>query len=165
MPDPLQFQIAQLNSENATAVAAAAEALCQMGRAAQPAAVSLVRASGTDDETALAWVAAALEELGPPPESEIEELVALADDHSTEISFWAITLLGRAGEAASRAVPTLAKQLRHSPKLAVRERAAWALGKIGPAAAMAAPQLHEAAAGGQPRLSRLAKSALAAIAG
>jgi hypothetical protein len=165
MDDELQRHIAAVSSGNAALVAAAAEALTYLGTDAQPAAVALVRACGTSDPTSHAWCTAALEELGTPPVSQIEALTALAGDPVPNVSYWAVTLLGRCGSAASPAVAVLARIVRRSTELPVRERAIWALGKIGPAAAAAVPALHEAAAGGPPRLSRLAENALAAITG
>jgi HEAT repeat protein len=109
-------------------------------------------------------VAAALEEVGPPSESRLNDLVQLLDDTPSDVQYWAVTLLGRAGAAAAGAVEAIARLLRDSSDLATRERAAWALGKIGSAAMIAAPALHVAAASTEPRLSRLATSALAEIA-
>jgi HEAT repeat protein len=157
--------IARLNSIDAGETAAAAEALCQLGREAQPAAVALVRAAGAGDEAARGWVVAALEEIGSPSAGQIDELVQLLDDPAGDVRYWAVTLLGRAGAAAAAAVEAIVALLRHSPETATRERAAWALGKIGPRATLAEPALRLAAESNEPRLSRLAKSALVAIAG
>jgi HEAT repeat protein len=46
---------------------------------------------------------------------------------------------------------------------AVAQRAAWALGKLGPAAAVAQARLRAAAQSADPRLASLAAEALAAI--
>jgi len=165
MGDALQRWIAELSSSEPAKVAAAAEALANRGCEARPAAVALVSACRTSDPTAHAWCAAALEELGPPLPDQIDSLIELARDPALDVAYWAVTLLGRAGKAAAPATATLIDVLRHSQELPVRERAAWALGKLGPAAGVAVPALHEAAAGDQPRLSRLAKNALAAITG
>jgi hypothetical protein len=59
-------------------------------------------------------------------------------------------------------VPTLALCLGADDP-AVAERAAWALGKVGPAAAPAREALARAAASAHPRLARLAGEALTAI--
>jgi hypothetical protein len=48
---------------------------------------------------------------------------------------------------------------------AVAQRAAWALGKLGPAAAVARERLHGAAQSADPRLASLASEALATIGG
>ncbi len=159
----VQAQIAALTGGDVRKAAAAAESLTHMGPDAQPAAVALVRACGAADETVRAWAAAALEELGPPAPQQIGDLVALINFQSTDVAYWAITLLGRAGHDASPAVESLAEIVRNSHERALRERAAWALGNIGPAAAAAAPVLHEAAASGPPRLVRLAQAALDSI--
>ena len=106
------------------------------------------------------WCAAALEELGPPPATQIAELTRMARDNSLDTAYWAITLLGRSGAGAARAVSTLTGLLQTAPDSSLRERAAWALGKLGTAAEPAAPALRAAAASNEPRLSRMAKQAL-----
>jgi HEAT repeat protein len=159
----LQTLIQQLDSNHPTDQCAAAEALARMGKDAQPAAAALVAALRTADTPTREWCAAALEELGPPSTSHIRELAELAGDESLDAAYWAITLLGRANSDAGLAVPALIKTLQYSSELALRERAAWALGKLGPAAKSAAASLQEAAASGEPRLARLAKQALAKI--
>ena len=165
MSEELDRLISKLQSPDASIVAAAAEAISHLGPAAQPAAVQLVRASGTNDDASRVWISAALEEIGPPLESQLDDLIAFAESPNHDMGFWAITLLGRTGETAASAVGVLSKQLRHSQNLPTRERAAWALGKIGPAAASAVPALHEVASCGLPRLARLANAAIAAISG
>ncbi len=166
MPTNLQTHITQLSSDDANAQAAAAEAIARLGTGAQPAAVALVEACGSADDAVREWCVAALEELGPPATAQIPRLTELARDARLDVAYWAITLLGRAGEAAAPAVPALADVLRDGEDTAVRERAAWALGKLGPAAAdeAAVAALRDAAASDQPRLARLAKGALEATA-
>jgi hypothetical protein len=60
-------------------------------------------------------------------------------------------------------VPTLAESLANALAQHVRERAAWALGKIGPAAGSALPALEIAAAGDNARLARLAETAIESV--
>jgi hypothetical protein len=59
-------------------------------------------------------------------------------------------------------VPALATCLAADDP-AVAERAAWALGKVGAAAAAARGPLEQAAGSANPRLARLAREALDAI--
>jgi len=165
MTGNVQSWIAQLRGEDHSQQAAAAEALARLGSDARPAAVALVRVCGSADDAVREWAAAALEELGPPPPGQIGELIELARDQSLDAAYWAVTLLGRAGDNAAPAVATLAEVIRGSTEPSVRERAAWALGKIGPAAEAAGPALREAAASDEPRLRRLAEKALEALAG
>ena len=143
--------------------AAAAEALCRAGESASPAATALVAACGDDDDSVREWAAAALEELGPPPSEQIAELIPLAAASHPLVAYWAVTLLGRGGEAANSAVSTLEACLAPEKAIEVRQRACWALGKIGPAAASARAALAVAAADSDPRLARLAGEALALI--
>lgn len=163
MPEDVDTLAKQLTEGSDADRAAAAESLARMGREAAPAAVALVRACGSRDDSTREWAAAALEELGPPPTAQIDELIPLVGHQSTGVEYWAITLLGRAGQEAAPAVGVLVKMLGSNADVAVRERSAWALGKIGPAAKAAIPTLRAAAAGEQARLARLASDALTAI--
>ena len=116
----------------------------------------LVRACGDGDERVREWAVAALEDLGTPPTGAVQELVQL-------VAYWAITLVGRFGQDASSAVAALAACIDSSADISVRQRAAWALGQIGPAALLARPALLQAAGQGDSRMARLASEALEAI--
>jgi HEAT repeat protein len=145
--------------------AAAAERLCRAGGDAVAAATDLVRGCGDEDDRVREWAAAALEELGAPPATALEPLAGLARDANPLVAYWAVTLLGRSGKDAATAVPALVACVDAAGDIAVRQRAAWALGKIGPAAAAARESLVRAAGDHDPRLSRLATEALATIGG
>jgi hypothetical protein len=155
--------IEQLASADGGRRAEAAELLCRAGAAATVAVVPLVKACGDSDDRVREWAVAALEDIGPPPSVAIGQLTDSAGGTDPLGAYWAITLLGRSGQAAAPAVGVLAGCVTSSADSAVRERAAWALGKIGPAAAAAREALQEAAAQGDARLARLAREALAAI--
>jgi HEAT repeat protein len=163
MSDKAEAYIAQLAGKDVAKQAEAAEALAQLGPDAQPAAVALVRVCGSEIDSLREWATSALEGLGAPPESQLNDLIALAGNKSLDVAYWAATLLGRLGDAAAPAVPALTDALQGAAEQAVKERAAWALGQIGASAKSAVPALREAAASKQPRLSRLATEALAAI--
>jgi len=156
---------AQLASTELEPRRAAAERLARMGEEAAPAAAALVRACGDADDQVREQVVAALEDLGPPPTSAVATLVGLIDHANPLVAYWATTLLGRSGEDAASAAPALTKCLDSVVDLAVRQRAAWALGKIGPAAATARDALVRASGQTDERLARLASEALAAIGG
>jgi len=156
---------ARLKSTDLEPRRAAAEILSRMGEDAAPAAVALVRVCGDADEQVREHAVAALEDLGPPPVDSIAQLVALVDHTDPLVGYWATTLLGRAGEDAASAVPALTKCVDSTADLAVRQRAAWALGKIGPAAAAARDALTRATGQADPRLARLATEALEEIGG
>ena len=153
----------RLSGPDAEDRATAAEALCRAGDSASSAATALVAACGDDDDGVREWAAAALEELGPPPSEQIADLIPLAAASHPLVAYWAVTLLGRGGEAASSAVSTLEACLAPGKAIEVRQRACWALGKIGLAAASARAALAVAAADSDPRLSRLAGEALALL--
>jgi HEAT repeat protein len=140
-----------------------AESLAKAGPDAVTVAIPLVQACGDDDEEVRNWVVAALEELPPPNASDAAALEAFINGENLDVSFWATTLLGRMEAAAAPTVPTLASAVIDHPELVVRERAAWALGKIGKPAAGAIPQLEAAATSEEPRLARFATIALQAV--
>lgn len=142
---------------------AAAEALCQMGADAKPAAVALVQASGDEDEAVREQAVAALEELGPPRVDDVPSLVSLLRESKPEVAYWAATLLGRLEAAGAAAAAALGAALSESQDASVRQRAAWALGKIGPAASAALAQLQSASAHADARLARLVKEAMELI--
>lgn len=152
--------VESLRSGDEAKCLAAAEALARLGSDAQPAAVALVEACATDDEETLEWVTSALEDLGPPPASDVAPLAALVGDPSLDVAYWAATLLGRLHEEAEPAVSALAGALEAHPEMAVRQRAAWALGMIGPKAAGARAALEKAAGSEDRRLASLAREAL-----
>jgi HEAT repeat protein len=161
MPSDISSLVASLSTADAATRAAAAESLMQMATAAAPAAVPLVEACRDDDERVRESVVAALEDLGPPPDDAVGRLTALVGDTNPLAAYWAVTLLGRCGEGAAGAVDALAKAVGAGGDLAVRQRAAWALGQIGPAASAARGVLEKAAGDADPRLARLASEALA----
>lgn len=153
----------QLASADVAARAEAAELLARVGAAAAVAVVPLVKACGDADEQVRDWAVAAVEELGPPPLESIGDLSRLVTAREPLTAYWATTLLGRMGKDAATATPVLAAAVESASDSAVRQRAAWALGKIGPAAAAARGPLERAATAGDERLARLAREALAAI--
>ena len=148
--------IEKLNSPDVVIQAEAAESLAHMGTDARTAAVPLVKAAASTDERVREWVVAALESVGVPAAEDLADLRQLVSEEEDDVAYWAITLLGRLKDHAAPAVPLLIEALKHSPYPHNRQRAAWALGKIGPAAKDALPALHEAAHGTDRRLSRIA---------
>ncbi|MFM8414262.1 MAG: HEAT repeat domain-containing protein [Planctomycetota bacterium] len=157
--------ITRLASPDPATRLAAAEQLARAGEAAAPAAVALVKACGDADDQVREQAVAALEELGAPPLTHIADLTTLAAAADPLVAYWAITLLGRSGQAAAAAVKTLTERLASVAAPEVAQRAAWALGKIGPAAAAAADALRTAAGSADPRLARLAGEALTLVGG
>lgn len=140
----------------------AAEQLAQLGAEAAPAAVALVQAAGSA-EPVQEWVVAALEQLGAPPATAVTPLCELTADPEELVGYWAVTLLGRLGAEAADAGTALARALEHSPHLAVRQRAAWALERVKDTSPPVLAALTRAAASSDPRLARLARQALAQL--
>lgn len=154
---------AELGSGDPGIRLAAAERLARLAEAAAPAAVALVTACGDADDLVREQIVAALEDLGAPPPDSIGRLVALVADREPLTAYWATTLLGRSGQDAAAAVPALTLRLESQADPAVRQRAAWALGKIGPAATAALEALRRAGGDGDARLARLASEAIESI--
>jgi len=141
----------------------AAEGLARLGESASGAAVPLVAATGDSVESVREWAATALEGAGPPDGADVARLADLLSDDQGNVGYWAATLLGRLQDAAAGAVPQLAEAVATHPRAGVRERAAWALERIGVAAAAAEPALDSASRSENPRLARLAHRALKQI--
>jgi HEAT repeat protein len=158
MDDQKKWQ-ADLQSPDVTVRAAAAERLCLAGTESVNAAVELVTACG-DEESVRNWAVAALEELGPPDPAAIEPLVGLLSSPNSLTAYWATTLLGRLGPSAAVSQDALVQVLSNSNDASVQERSAWALGKIGANSSSATTALEQASASSNPRLARLAESAL-----
>jgi HEAT repeat protein len=138
----------------------ACAALASQQETARSAAISLVNATGDADEQVREWAAAALEKLGIPHESDLAALTDLLKADHPDVGYWSATLLGRLKSVAAPAVEPLAAALADPYPRIVQERAAWALGMLGPAAAPARRALEAAADSSQRRLARLAREAL-----
>lgn len=155
-----------LRSPDAAVRQQAAEQLARLGAAAQTAAVPLVKACADDSAEVGEWVVNALEEIGPPAVSDVRPLSHLLGHDSADVGYWAATLLGRLGARAAAAVPALTAALLAPLDDSVRQRAAWALGKIGPQADEALATLRDAAEDERDaRLARVARRAIQQICG
>ncbi|HEY4312126.1 MAG TPA: HEAT repeat domain-containing protein [Pirellulales bacterium] len=161
MTADLAAMIGALRSKDTKAQAAAAQQLAQLGEDAQKAAVPLVEACAAD-ESMREWVTAALEGLGAPQATDVPALIALLKRTELDVAYWAATLLGRLHADAAPAVAALVEALERHREGAVRERAAWALGQIGPAASAALAPLRTLSSG-HGRLARLAGDAVKQI--
>lgn len=161
--DDISRLINNLNSSQVGVRAEAAEQLAQQGDAAAPAVIGLLRNVGDSDETVREWSVAALEGLGTPSVDDLDALIDQIDAEQPDVGYWAATLLGRLEADAAPAVDALARAAAGHPESQVRQRAVWALGKIGPAAGNAVPVLKQAAQSSEPRLARLAEQALTQI--
>ena len=155
----------RLASSDTTTRHQAAKLLSQNADAAVEVAVELVRFAGDPDRVVAEYCVATLEEMGPPAASQLDSLSTLAASDNTDVAYWAITLIGRAGVSAAEQVMLLGDIVASEADVAVRERAAWALGRIGPAAAIAAPQLRTVSEDEPESLVRAAAKALETIEG
>ncbi len=130
MTAPIETLTQELDGNTLSGQVAAAETLAGMAEAAQPAIIALVRHCGSDDEDLGNWCIAALESVGPPTAEQIDELALLTDSDNTNVAFWAVTLLGRAGSIAEPATTVLTERSEDTSAPEVQKRAAWALEKI-----------------------------------
>lgn len=159
MDEPNKWR-ADLGHADVEVRARAAEQLCLAGPDSAVAAVELVKACG-DEPTVQTWSVAALEDLGPPPIDAVDRLIDLLSSEDSLVVYWSATLLGRIGPQATSAQSALAHVLTSAPDKSAQQRAAWALEKIGVTADSAITSLKQAASSSDPRLARLATSALA----
>ncbi|MBI2807569.1 MAG: HEAT repeat domain-containing protein [Planctomycetes bacterium] len=155
--------IADLKSTDLSKRIQAAEELSSRGEEVSQAVVALAQACGDDVEEVREAATAALEESGPPGLDDLPALIELFCTPQSDVAYWAITLVGRLGAEAADAVEPLAEVVRQHSVPAVRERAAWALGCIGPVAAPSLDVLQLAATSDNPRLARLARAAIEQI--
>jgi HEAT repeat protein len=155
-----ELLVRDLESESLAKRREAAQGLLRLGSQAAPAAVPLVRACQEEDEGLRELVSGALEDLGPPPLSSLPDLRQLCAAPHLDVAYWAVTLVGRLGADAGQATPELIACLSPDRPRSVRQRAAWALGRVGPAAAGAESALRAVLGEADPRLVRLAGEAL-----
>lgn len=165
MSDDVQSLVRSLDDPEPSVRLQAATALARLGPGASPAAVGLVLTTADPSEEIAQWATSALEALGTPSPADADRLAALLAHQSPDVGYWAATLLGRLETDAAPVAGLLAEALGPQFAASVRQRAAWALGKIGPSAAIAASALSVAAASENRRLTRLAQRALDQIAG
>jgi HEAT repeat protein len=152
----------ELTSADVSARRKAAEILARCGSEASPAAPSLARAASDEDEAAREWATSALEDLGPPRDADLSEIAELLLDSPPDTAYWAATLIGRSETAPAACAVQLAGALQIRSEAPVRERIAWALGRMGSVAATAFAALEATAREPNcpPRLARLCREAL-----
>ncbi|MDE0866338.1 MAG: HEAT repeat domain-containing protein [Rubripirellula sp.] len=126
----------------------------------------VIRLAGSRDDAVRVWAAQALGYAIHASPDEVPGLMScLQDGTDGEFSYWAATLLGRLESHAAAATQALCDCLQHSLSLPARERAAWALMKIGPDAASAIPVLREVSKTAPARLKHLVEAALEMVEG
>lgn len=118
------------------------------------------------DEQTRHWACEALDRMVSPDPNELDELIHIMRQTTDgEVEYWTATMLGRLGVVAVRATGVLASVLLDSSCLAARERAAWALSQIGPAARCALNALRQIGEDDPPRLRRMAAAAMETMSG
>jgi HEAT repeat protein len=121
---------AALSNEDVAVRLAAAEKIASLGESAADLAIPLVKALADENESVREFVTSALEDCGPPPQEDAEQLEQLLGASNADIAYWAATLLGRLGDGAIQAVEALRTAAAEHVSPEVRQRATWALGKI-----------------------------------
>lgn len=171
MDRQIELLFEQLSARDVTQRRQAIELMSQRDENLKLWTAKLVRAAGNSDDQVRAWAADTLETLGTPHPNDLSELIQELDkgvdsqSADGEVLYWAATLIGRLGPAAFRATDSLIHVVEHSQYLPARERAVWALGRIGPRAKQAAGILRQVATKGPPRLRRLAAEAIESLRG
>jgi len=107
--------------------------------------------------------AMALARLGEGAAPALPALLTAVSDADEETRYYALLALGEAGGKAPEVVPALSARLAANHSAAIRCAAAHALGRIGPAAAPAAPALAEMLRSHNERVRCTGATALAAI--
>lgn len=141
----------------------AAQQLLTRSELAESLSADLVVLAADDHEEVREAAVGLLESLNPYDAAVLEQLMQRCEDPREMVAYWAVTLLGRA--ACGDAVGALQRALTEHPVTAVRQRAAWALGRLGPAAAPAEEALRAASQSDDERLARLAEAVLQRLAG
>ena len=95
MDSTLKKLIDDLQADNASIRATAAEELCLMESAAKSVASQLIAACADEDEQVREWVIGALEGLGKPLVSDLPKLSELLKHPDMNVGYWAATLIGR----------------------------------------------------------------------
>jgi HEAT repeat protein len=138
--------VKKLKSPDPDARRAAARELAEMGPEAKPAAPALIQSLRDKDTFVRRFSAQAIGAIGVDPKVGIPALVLALRDNRKEVQEAAAESLGAMGPNAVR--PLLDVLKNDGMDSNVRRRAAMSLGKIGPAAKSAVPDLVAALQGG-----------------
>jgi len=139
----------------------AAGALGNIGGPEAENAVPELTALLNDDDWQVRWTAAvALGRFGAKSNTAVDRLMDLVEDE--QMGLWAAQALSKIGVAATGAVPRIHARLKTASGLARAEYVA-ALGRFGPAAAVAFTDIEALTADPDPTVSSTAKTALKAI--
>ena len=156
----------ELTHDDADRRCLAMRQLAQSGRKQTGVTARVILLVADGNEETREWACEALESAIMPMPNEVNDLIqVLRETRDGEVEYWTATMLGRLGVVASGATAVLASCLLDSPSLAARERAAWALSEIGPAARSAMNALRQIGPEDPPRLQRLASSAIQSLIG
>ena len=128
---------------------------------ARQSAVALVLSMHDGNDEVRAWAAEVLENMGAPPIESAVQLAELTRHVIAPVSAWACKLIGRLGEEGSRFQDILAAVVERHADVLVQQEAVAALAKVGNLSPSTREVLHRAATNENPRLKRLAQTALA----
>ncbi|MEX1042010.1 MAG: HEAT repeat domain-containing protein [Pirellulaceae bacterium] len=149
--------ITQLMSPEVPLRIEAAEYLGKHPEMVSSAIIPLCRAVVDEEEQVGQWATSALEDCGRPPVEERDALVELLTDRQDDVVYWAATLLGRLENDAQPVVPQLAQLATDHESANVRQRALWALGKIGDRSELVRTAIEDPIHQRNPRSARVAE--------
>lgn len=152
-----------LRSTDVATRRSAVEYLSQHPDTAVDMAIEIVQAIGDSDRQVMEYAVATLEELGEALPHHLARLAGLVTNKNSDVQYWAVTLLGRSGTAAAEYALALGNLVASNAAPQVRERAAWAIERIGPAAACVRSQLESCRNAAPSSLGRAVARALEAI--
>lgn len=121
----------------------------------------LVSLQDADDELG-GWIADALREVERVPADNADAIAALCSHASPAIAGWACTMASRLQTPPPSLQVAVAVTLVTHDSISTRQQAARALGEFPALTAASLTALETAAAGNDPRLSRLARQAITA---
>jgi len=152
--------IQQLTSDDVIQRRQAAEAFAKSPDDAISAVIPLCRGCSDKDEQVAEWCVGALEELPPCDKQELPALVEMLPSKKELTAYWAATLIGRLEGKGEPAALPLAKIIAGKTPTAVKDRAIWAVRKIGVYPPEVIAALETASKSDNPRTARLANKAL-----
>jgi hypothetical protein len=121
---------------------------------------SLLLTLACEDLELCAWASDALQNVRTMDPHTARRVVTYCMHEAAPTAVWACNLIGRLGTEVSCYQDTLVEALTEHPEIGVRQQAAASLGKVSGLSAVARQRLAEAAESDDPRLRRLAQTAL-----
>jgi len=123
--------------------------------------IDLLGAMQSSDEESRAWASDALETLEVLPLASADQVAERCSSPHAAVAAWACILLTKLGSDATKYQSAIVACLNDHPVISTRQQAALALASVPDLGSAALDALRQAADSDDPRLKRLAASALA----